>query len=201
MVPAAARRIDSVCGKPTQGVPGYLSFRLRIDQAEKLAQALLDIVRFWVDQGIRIFRVDNPHTKPLRFWEWLIREIKQTHPETIFLAEAFTRPKTMYRLAKGGFTQSYTYFTWRNLKWEIEQYFEELNHTPVSEFFWPNLWPNTPDILPEYLQLGGRPAFVTRLVLAATLSSNYGIYGPVFELCRQRTPGTLQRRVSRFGKI
>jgi starch synthase (maltosyl-transferring) len=158
-------------------------FDFESDQAEKLAQALLDIVRFWVDQGIRIFRVDNPHTKPLRFWEWLIREIKQTHPETIFLAEAFTRPKIMYRLAKGGFTQSYTYFTWRNLKWEIEQYFEELNHTPVSEFFWPNLWPNTPDILPEYLQLGGRPAFITRLVLAATLSSNYGIYGPVFELC------------------
>jgi starch synthase (maltosyl-transferring) len=150
---------------------------------EQLAQELLGVVRFWIDQGVRIFRVDNPHTKPLLFWQWLIAEIKKDHPETIFLAEAFTRPKTMYRLAKGGFTQSYTYFTWRNLKWEIEQYFEELIQTDVGEFFWPNLWPNTPDILPEYLQMGGRPAFVIRLVLAATLAANYGIYGPAFELC------------------
>ncbi|MBR9980180.1 MAG: alpha-1,4-glucan--maltose-1-phosphate maltosyltransferase [Desulfatitalea sp.] len=153
------------------------------EQGGALAEALLGIVRFWVDQGVRIFRVDNPHTKPLRFWEWLIGEVKRTHPETIFLAEAFTRPRSMYRLAKGGFTQSYSYFTWRNLKWEIEQYFEILNQTSVAEFFWPNLWPNTPDILPEYLQTGGRAAFIVRLVLAATLSSSYGIYGPVFELC------------------
>ncbi|MDZ7664737.1 MAG: hypothetical protein U5K27_05315 [Desulfotignum sp.] len=143
----------------------------------------MEVIHFWIDKGIRIFRIDNPHTKPLRFWEWLIDECKKAYPETIFLAEAFTRPKTMYRLAKGGFTQSYTYFTWRNLKWEIEQYFDTLTQTNVKEFFWPNLWPNTPDILPEFLQLGGRPAFILRLMLAATLSSSYGIYGPAFELC------------------
>ncbi|MCJ8501961.1 alpha-1,4-glucan--maltose-1-phosphate maltosyltransferase [Desulfatitalea alkaliphila] len=152
-------------------------------QAPEMAEALLGVVRFWLDQGVRIFRVDNPHTKPLRFWEWLIGEVKRLHPDTIFLAEAFTRPRTMYRLAKGGFTQSYTYFTWRNLKWEIEQYFKVLTTPPANEFFWPNLWPNTPDILPEYLQTGGRAAFIIRLVLAATLSSSYGIYGPAFELC------------------
>jgi len=153
------------------------------EHAESLRQELLGVVQYWIDQGVRIFRVDNPHTKPLRFWEWLIAECKREHPETVFLAEAFTRPKIMYRLAKGGFTQSYTYFTWRNLKWEIEQYFEELTQTRVKEFFWPNLWPNTPDILPEFLQIGDRPAFILRLMLAATLSSNYGIYGPAFELC------------------
>jgi len=158
-------------------------FDFETEQVEALWQELLQVVRFWTDQGIRIFRVDNPHTKPMPFWDWLIAAIKKDHPEVIFLSEAFTRPKVMYRLAKGGFTQSYTYFTWRNLKWEIEQYFEELNRAPVRDFFWPNLWPNTPDILPEYLQLGGRAAFITRLALAATLSSNYGIYGPTFELC------------------
>ena len=158
-------------------------FDFESTQAEDLCRELLDVVRFWIDKGVRIFRVDNPHTKPLRFWEWLIGEVKRQHPETIFLAEAFTRPKTMYRLAKGGFTQSYTYFTWRNLKWEIEQYLTELTQTEAAEFFWPNFWPNTPDILPEYLQVGGRPAFLIRLALAATLSSNYGIYGPAFELC------------------
>ena len=150
---------------------------------ESLRQELLEVIHFWIDKGIRIFRIDNPHTKPLRFWEWLIEDCKKAYPETIFLAEAFTRPKTMYRLAKGGFTQSYTYFTWRNLKWEIAQYFDTLTQTHVKEFFWPNLWPNTPDILPEFLQLGGRPAFILRLMLAATLSSSYGIYGPAFELC------------------
>jgi starch synthase (maltosyl-transferring) len=156
------------------------------ESAAALCDELLDVVRFWVGQGVRIFRVDNPHTKPLRFWEWLIAEIKHRHPEVIFLSEAFTRPKTMYRLAKSGFTQSYTYFTWRNAKWELESYFEELTQTAVAEFFWPNLWPNTPDILPEFLQLGGRQAFLLRLGLAATLSSNYGIYGPAFELCESR---------------
>ncbi len=158
-------------------------FDFESEHAESLRQELLSVVQYWIDQGIRIFRVDNPHTKPLRFWEWLIAECKREHPDTVFLAEAFTRPKTMYRLAKAGFTQSYTYFTWRNLKWEIEQYFEELTQTRVKEFFWPNLWPNTPDILPEFLQIGERPAFILRLMLAATLSSNYGIYGPAFELC------------------
>ncbi len=157
-------------------------FEFETAHEEGLREELLSVVRHWIDQGVRIFRVDNPHTKPLRFWEWLIAEVKREYPEVIFLSEAFTRPKIMYRLAKGGFTQSYTYFTWRNLKWEIEQYFEELTQAPVKDFFWPNLWPNTPDILPEFLQLGGRPAFMLRLLLAATLSSNYGIYGPAFEL-------------------
>ncbi len=144
------------------------------------------IVRFWIEQGIRIFRVDNPHTKPFAFWEWLINRITRDYPDVIFLSEAFTRPKIMYQLAKLGFTQSYTYFTWRNSKAELTQYFTELTQAPVREFFWPNLWPNTPDILHAYLQTGGRPAFMVRLILAATLGSNYGIYGPAFEWCESR---------------
>jgi starch synthase (maltosyl-transferring) len=140
------------------------------------------VVCYWADQGVRIFRVDNPHTKPFRFWEWLIGEVKRQHPETIFLAEAFTRPKVMYHLAKLGFTQSYTYFAWRNTKWELTQYFTELTQTEVREYFRPNLWPNTPDILTEALQMGQRSTFMTRLVLAATLGASYGIYGPAFEL-------------------
>jgi starch synthase (maltosyl-transferring) len=143
---------------------------------------LKSIFEFWVAQGVRIFRVDNPHTKPFALWQWIISEVKRTHPDVLFLAEAFTRPKVMYRLAKGGFTQSYTYFSWRNTKWEITQYFTELAKPPVSDFFRPNLWPNTPDILPEFLQFGGRPAFALRLALAATLGASYGIYGPAFEL-------------------
>jgi starch synthase (maltosyl-transferring) len=141
------------------------------------------VVCFWVDQGVRIFRVDNPHTKPLAFWEWLIGRVRASHPDVLFLAEAFTRPATMQRLAKLGFSQSYTYFTWRNSKWELSDYMRELTQTDVREYFRPNFWPNTPDILHEYLQTGGRPAFMTRFVLAATLSANYGIYGPAFELC------------------
>ncbi|HEX3544748.1 MAG TPA: alpha-1,4-glucan--maltose-1-phosphate maltosyltransferase, partial [Candidatus Acidoferrum sp.] len=147
-----------------------------------LAEELKSVVLFWISQGIRVFRVDNPHTKPFDFWEWLIRETQREYPETIFLAEAFTRPKIMYRLAKLGFTQSYTYFAWRNTKLELTEYFTEITEPPLSEFFRPNLWPNTPDILNEYLQKGGRPAFIARLVLAATLGANYGIYGPAFEL-------------------
>ena len=147
-----------------------------------LWEELKSIVDFWREQGIRIFRVDNPHTKPLPFWQWLIETVKQDDPEIIFLAEAFTRPKVMYRLGKLGFTQSYSYFTWRNTKAEITEYFQELVQTEVCEYYRPNLWPNTPDILPEYLQFGGRAAFMIRLVLAATLSGNYGIYGPAFEL-------------------
>ena len=134
-------------------------------------------------QGVRIFRVDNPHTKPFSFWEWFIREIKQQDPDALFLAEAFTRPQVMYRLAKIGFSQSYSYFSWRNTKEELTDYFNELTHTEVREYFRPNLWPNTPDILPEFLQVGGRPAFMIRLILAATLGASYGIYGPAFELC------------------
>ena len=146
---------------------------------EGLWTALRDVFLYWIDQGVEIFRVDNPHTKAFRFWEWAIAEVTETHPGVIFLAEAFTRPTVMYRLAKLGFTQSYTYFTWRNTAWELRDYVEEL--VGISDFLRPNFWPNTPDILPQFLQTGGRPAFVTRAVLAATLSSNYGIYGPEFE--------------------
>ena len=153
---------------------------------QALWEELKRIVCFWIEQGVRIFRVDNPHTKPLRFWEWLIDEIKASHPEVIFLSEAFTRPKVQYHLAKRGFTQSYTYFAWRNTKEEITRYFTELTQTDVREYFRPHLWPNTPDILTEYLQHGGRPAFLIRLVLAATLGASYGIYGPAFELCEHR---------------
>jgi len=152
----------------------------------ELWEELKSAVLFWIEQGVCIFRVDNPHTKPFAFWEWLISAVKKDYPEVIFLSEAFTRPKIMYQLAKLGFTQSYTYFTWRNVKWELTQYFTELTQTDVREFFRPNLWPNTPDILSDYLRDGGRPAFMTRLVLAATLGANYGIYGPAFELCENR---------------
>lgn len=155
-------------------------------QWRELWEELKSVMLFWAEQGIRIFRVDNPHTKPFEFWQWAIREIKKQFPDVIFLAEAFTRPKVMYRLAKLGFTQSYTYFAWRNTKWELEQYFTELTQTDVNEFFRPSLWPNTPDILTEYLQSGGRPAFLIRLTLAATLGASYGIYGPAFELCENR---------------
>jgi starch synthase (maltosyl-transferring) len=154
-----------------------------------LWQALLDVVLFWVDRGIRWFRVDNPHTKPFGFWQWLIEEVRREHPDVLFLAEAFTRPRVMYRLAKIGFTHSYTYFTWRPTKNEIVTYFRELGEPPVSDLFRPHLWPNTPDILPGQLQTGGRPAFLAWFVLAATLSSNYGIYGPVFELAENRPTG------------
>ncbi len=162
-------------------------FDFETEHWRELWAELKRVVLFWIGQGVRIFRVDNPHTKPFLFWEWLIAEVKRDYPETIFLSEAFTRPKVMYRLAKLGFTQSYTYFAWRNTKEELEQYFTELTQTDVREFFRPNLWPNTPDILTEYLQHGGRPAFMARLVLAATLGASYGIYGPAFELC-ERVP-------------
>jgi starch synthase (maltosyl-transferring) len=151
-----------------------------------LWEELKRVVCFWIEQGVRIFRVDNPHTKPLRFWEWLINEMQASHPEIIFLSEAFTRPKVQYNLAKRGFTQSYTYFAWRHTKEEITRYFTELTQTDVREYFRPHLWPNTPDILTEYLQHGGRPAFLIRLVLAATLGASYGIYGPAFELCEHQ---------------
>jgi starch synthase (maltosyl-transferring) len=143
---------------------------------------LLEVVLFWVAQGVTIFRVDNPHTKPFAFWEWLLASVKAEHPETIFLSEAFTRPRVMEHLAKIGFSQSYTYFTWRSAKWEIEAYLNELTRSDVADYLRPNIWPNTPDILSEELQVGGPAAFISRFVLAATLCSNYGIYGPVFEL-------------------
>ena len=162
------------------------------DHWKELWDELKSIIVFWCEQGVRIFRVDNPHTKAFPFWEWVIAEVKKDYPEALFLAEAFTRPKVMYRLAKSGFSQSYTYFAWRNTKWELTQYFTELTQTEIADFFRASLWPNTPDILTEYLQFGGRPAFMTRLVLAATLGANYGIYGPAFELCENvpRDPGS-----------
>jgi starch synthase (maltosyl-transferring) len=151
-----------------------------------LWEELRDTVMFWIDEGVRTFRVDNPHTKPLPFWQWLIREVKVRCPEAIFLSEAFTRPKMMRALAKAGFTQSYTYFTWRNSKTELTDYLTELTQGPAREYFRPNFFTNTPDILPVFLQQGGRPAFRIRLVLAATLSGVYGIYNG-FELC-ENTP-------------
>jgi starch synthase (maltosyl-transferring) len=150
--------------------------------APALWEALRDVVLFWIERGVRIFRVDNPHTKPFAFWEWLIEDVRARRPETIFLAEAFTRPAVMKQLAKLGFTQSYTYFTWRNTKAELTEYATELAHSEMAEYFRPNFWPNTPDILHPYLQDGGRPAFRIRLVLAATLAANYGIYSG-YELC------------------
>jgi starch synthase (maltosyl-transferring) len=151
-----------------------------------LWDALLGVFLFWIDEGVKIFRVDNPHTKAFPFWEWAIGEIKEHHPDVLFLAEAFTRPRVMERLAKLGYTQSYTYFTWRNTKQELTQYMRELTETEVKEYFRPNFWPNTPDILPEALQVGGAAAFKNRLILAATLSSNYGMYGPAFELLESK---------------
>jgi starch synthase (maltosyl-transferring) len=152
------------------------------DDWRNLWNELLSVVMFWADRGVRIFRVDNPHTKPFRFWEWLIGEVQAKYPDSIFLAEAFTRPKVMKYLAKSGFTQSYTYFTWRNSRWELTEYFTELTQTSVREYMRPNLFANTPDILPEYLQHGGPAAFQIRLILAATLGATYGIYGPPYEL-------------------
>ena len=167
-------------------------FHFESAAVQELWSELRAVVEYWIAQGVRIFRVDNPHTKPFAFWEDLITRVRRQRPEVIFLAEAFTRPKVMYRLAKLGFTQSYNYFPWRNSKRELIEYFTELGQPPVSEFFRPNLWPNTPDILPEYLQYGGRSAFMVRLVLAATLGASYGIYGPAFELLdgRAREPGS-----------
>ncbi|MBX3318931.1 MAG: alpha-1,4-glucan--maltose-1-phosphate maltosyltransferase [Nitrospira sp.] len=147
------------------------------------------VILFWADHGVKIFRVDNPHTKPVAFWEWVIREVQDRHPDAIFLSEAFTRPKMMKVLAKAGFTQSYTYFTWRNFKQELTDYLIELSRSEMKEYFRPNFFTNTPDILPEILQQGGRPAFKFRLVLAATLSPSYGIYSG-YELCENRAlPG------------
>lgn len=161
-------------------------FDFESEDWEGMWDELKSVFDYWIGIGVTIFRVDNPHTKAFPFWEWAITEIKRKHPEVIFLAEAFTRPKIMYRLAKLGFSQSYTYFPWRNGKHETTAYLTELSQTPVREFFRPNQWPNTPDILTEFLQMGGRTAFVIRLLLAATLGANYGIYGPAFELQENR---------------
>ena len=159
---------------------------------------LKSVVDFWIARGVKIFRVDNPHTKAFAFWEWLIGETKADHPEVIYLAEAFTRPKVMHRLAKLGFSQSYTYFTWRNSKQELTDYFTDLSRGPGRQYYRPNVWPNTPDILPETLQSGLRPMYAARLILAATLSANYGIYGPTYELMEStpREPGSEEYRDS-----
>ncbi|MEI6256649.1 MAG: maltotransferase domain-containing protein [Planctomycetota bacterium] len=167
---------------PPKKYQDIVPFDFQCEQWRQLWEALLGVVRFWVEKGVRIFRVDNPHTKPFAFWEWLITDIHCTHPDVLFLAEAFTRPKAMYRLAKLGFSQSYTYFTWRTEKQEIADYFSEVSTPPVAEFFRPNFWPNTPDILHESLQQGGRPMFLVRLALAALSVGNWGIYGPAMEL-------------------
>ena len=156
-------------------------FDFECEDWKGLWDELKSVVDYWIEQGVLIFRVDNPHTKPFSFWEWLITSIKDAHPEIIFLSEAFTRPRVLENLAKLGFTQSYNYFAWRNTRWELTEYLTELTKTEVAEYLRPALWPNTPDILTEYLQFGGRPAFIVRLVLAATLGATYGIYGPAFE--------------------
>src|SRR3989441_1227800 len=161
----------------------------RCENWRALWAEMVSIVLFWAEHGVRIFRVDNPHTKPVAFWEYLITGVREKYPDTIFLSEAFTRPKMMKALAKAGFDQSYTYFTWRNTKRELIEDFTELTQTEMSEYFRPNLWPNTPDILPPILQEGGRPAFMTRVLMAATLSPLYGIYSG-YELCENKAlPG------------
>jgi starch synthase (maltosyl-transferring) len=172
---------------PPKKYQDIVNFNFESSDAPALWAALREVFLFWIEQGVTTFRVDNPHTKPLPFWEWVISEVKRRHPETIFLAEAFTRPKVMWQLAKIGFTQSYTYFTWRNTKQELTDYMTELA-TRTNEFLRPNFFTNTPDILSPYLQTGGRPAFCIRLVLAATLSSLYGIYSG-FELCENTPAG------------
>ncbi|MBU1124478.1 MAG: alpha-1,4-glucan--maltose-1-phosphate maltosyltransferase [Candidatus Omnitrophica bacterium] len=208
---------------PPKKYEDIIPFDFEGKDQSSLWEELKNIVCFWISQGVCIFRVDNPHTKPFAFWAWLISEVRKEHEGIIFLAEAFTRPKAMYRLAKIGFNQSYTYFTWRNTKQELIEYLTELTTTEVAEFFRPNFWPNTPDILSEYLQYGGKPAFLARLVLAATLSSNYGIYGPAYELCvnealpgkeeynnsekyqiqywERNRPGTIKDFVARLNKV
>jgi len=162
-------------------------FDFESEEWPELFDELKSVFEFWISKGVKIFRVDNPHTKPFALWEYIIPEIKASHPEVIFLSEAFTRPRIMHRLAKLGFSQSYTYFTWRNTKLELTEYLTELASEDEREYFRPNLWPNTPDILHATLQQGGRAAFIARLVLAATAGANYGIYGPAYELM-ERAP-------------
>ncbi|MCE6987626.1 alpha-1,4-glucan--maltose-1-phosphate maltosyltransferase [Dyadobacter sp. CY323] len=166
---------------PPKRYEDILPFDFETHDWQNLWNELKSVLEFWIDKGVRVFRIDNPHTKAFGFWEWVIAEIRKKNPETIFLAEAFTRPRVMERLAKVGFNQSYTYFTWRTSKWEIEKYLRELTETDQQYYFRPNFWPNTPDILPHHLAEGGENAHIARFILAATLSSNYGLYGPVYE--------------------
>jgi len=167
-------------------------FNFETEDWQALWLELKSVFDHWIAQGVTIFRVDNPHTKSFAFWEWVIGAVQHEHPGVIFLAEAFTRPKVMHRLAKLGFTQSYTYFTWRNRKHELQAYFSELSSGPGKDYFRPNAWPNTPDILHEQLQTGESAVYLARLVLAATLAANYGIYGPAYELREHqpREPGS-----------
>ncbi|CAN5453935.1 alpha-1,4-glucan--maltose-1-phosphate maltosyltransferase [soil metagenome] len=166
---------------PPKKYQDILPINFENEDWENLWLELKSIFDFWIDKGVKIFRVDNPHTKPFNFWEWLIREVRKEHPEIIFLAEAFTRPRIMEQLGKIGFNQSYTYFTWRTTNEEIISYMQELTKTERSNYYRPNFWPNTPDILPPHLVTGGEPAHILRVILAATLSSNYGLYGPIYE--------------------
>lgn len=166
---------------PPKKYQDVLPFNFENDDWQNLWKELKSIFDFWIARGVKIFRVDNPHTKPLPFWEWVIKEIQKKNPEVLFLAEAFTRPRVMEKLGKVGFTQSYTYFTWRTTREELEEYMRDLTRTPVREYFRPNFWPNTPDILPPHLTQGGEAAHISRMILAATLSSNWGMYGPVYE--------------------
>jgi len=168
---------------PPKKYEDILPFYFENDDWVNLWKELKNVVEYWIGNGINVFRVDNPHTKPIAFWKWLIGEVRKKNPQVIFLAEAFTRPRIMEELAKIGFNQSYTYFSWRNTKAELEAYMKELTKTSVRHYFRPNFWPNTPDILPPVLTYGGENAHIIRLVLAATLSSNYGLYGPVYEFC------------------
>lgn len=175
---------------PPKKYQDVLPIHFETDDWENLWHALKGVIEFWIDKGIKIFRVDNPHTKPFVFWEWVMAEMRKDHPEVLFLSEAFTRPKIMARLAKIGFHQSYSYFTWRKDKAELTEYLTQLTETELREYFRANFWPNTPDILPEYLQNTGVNHAAMRYVLASTLSSNYGMYGPVYEYCvNQPVPG------------
>ena len=181
---------------PPKKYEDIFPLNFRCENWPELWAELVSVVLFWAARGVRTFRVDNPHTKPVAFWEYLIARVREKYPDTIFLAEAFTRPKMMKELAKAGFSQSYTYFTWRNTKEELTEYLTELTQTEMREYFRGSLWPNTPDILPPYLQEGGRPAFMIRAVLAATLSPVYGIYSG-YELCENDAlPGREEYRDS-----
>ncbi len=169
---------------------------------QKLWKELQAVMEFWIETGVRIFRVDNPHTKSLAFWEWAIAQTREKYPEVLFLSEAFTRPALMHQLAKVGFNQGYTYFTWRNFRHELTAYMDELTQGPGADYFRPNFWPNTPDILPYHLQSGHEAIFLIRLFLAATLSSNYGVYGPVYELMvHEAVPGKEEYRNSEKYQI
>ncbi len=167
---------------PPKKYQDILPINFESEDWENLWEELKSVFEYWIGVGVKVFRVDNPHTKSMEFWRWCILNIKAKHPEVLFLAEAFTRPKRKYFLAKGGFTHGYTYFTWRNTAQELQQYVEELTQGEAKEYFWPNFWPNTPDILHADLQTGNRAAYIGRYLLAATLSSNIGIYGPAYEV-------------------